>query len=48
VTAAWQAFKKKSHSLLGLFLNAPFHCTKKAPISQGGYSPFGNPRIVND
>ena len=46
MTAAWQAFEEKSHSLLGLFLNAPLHCTKKAPISQGEYSPFGNPRIV--
>lgn len=35
MTAAWQAFEEKSHSLLGLFLNAPLHCTKKAPISQG-------------
>jgi len=36
---------KKSHSLLGHFLNAPFHFTKNAPISQRrslfGISPSG-------
>ena len=45
IAVTCSAFDQKPLSLLGLFLNAPLHFTKKAPIKPKE-TPFWKPQFV--